>query len=354
MRSRGVIGYLTTHERIRRGRSLVVLLSRISRDLCIDVCAFSHRDIDRRALTVRCRLIGPNYSSDETVVRPIPRVIRHREPMTLTAAIGLRGWVRDCGCSVLLNEINHFDKLAVNRLLARDPAICPAIPAFWELSHRTFVALYSEGSVYVKRRVSYNRNGMIEVRRTPNTTVLKFDTNGRQVQQRRVLPTTDPDLVYEEVERLISSKHRYFVQSAAPVAEVQGDPFDLRLITQRGASGAWQVTGTYAKIISDVQGSVRVRVVPALPVLEFLFGDKAVDVIGSLRSLAVRIAEGIGGTGDYCDLGLDLAVSNSGQIFFFESNGRHDISIPYNVGDLDIWVAAVRTPMEYCYTRLIS
>lgn len=125
-------------------------------------------------------------------------------------------------------------------------------------------------------------------------------------------------------------------------------------VTLSSVSGAGQVTGTYAKIISDVQGSVRVRVVPALPVLEFLFGDKAVDVIGSLRSLAVRIAEGIGGTGDYCDLGLDLAVSNSGQIFFFESNGRHDISIPYNVGDLDIWVAAVRTPMEYCYTRLIS
>ncbi|CAI6083165.1 Endospore coat-associated protein YheD [Paenibacillus sp. JJ-100] len=147
--------------------------------------------------------------------------------------------------------------------------------------------------------------------------------------------------------------HAYLIEERIPLIRYEGRPIDLRVSVQRGEDGLWSVTGMFAKaapahtfVTNIAQGGKVMTVAEALgltaPSMELFQLESRIGMV------ALRIARTLAASLPHlADLGLDLGITRSGQVFFIECNGRDQRYGFLKAGMKDHWLLTYNKPIAY-------
>lgn len=151
----------------------------------------------------------------------------------------------------------------------------------------------------------------------------------------------------------ITRNEPFIIQQTIPLAVCAGRPFDIRMTVQRGYGGDWTLTGMFAKIappytfVSNVgQGGSAASVTETLA--SVFPGFDVQMLIDRLRSFAMQLAEALAEKLPHlADVGLDVGITEQGELYFIECNGR-DLRYGFNkAGMLHEWKMSYAHPMGY-------
>jgi hypothetical protein len=319
---------------------------RAAREAGEEMWFFSLADVDWRAGTAR----GWNGVDPVWKTRPIPAVILNRTRTTRASARRGISRLRRLG-KLVCNERNVVSKLAIHRILAKDPSLLPYLPETASLSAESVAALLSRSAnVFLKPSRASVGNGIIRISRAGANTVAEVNRLGRTERRR---------IDVRRVSSLVKGKGRgYLVQQGISLMKYRGRPVDFRVSIQRGPDGGWQCTGMVGKvarkkaIVTNLHcGGTSIRA-------EALFrewGWNESEVRAKVADLGVRIASALErGLPPIADLGLDIALDEQGHPWFIESNFR-DLRITFrNAGDRQTWISTFETPVRYAASLLRS
>ncbi|MEK4366735.1 YheC/YheD family endospore coat-associated protein [Paenibacillus sp. FSL R5-0473] len=148
-------------------------------------------------------------------------------------------------------------------------------------------------------------------------------------------------------------RHAYLIEERIPLVRYEGRPVDLRVSVQRGSDGLWGITGMFAKaapahtFVSNIaQGGKVMKLAEALGLGESGFDLARLEY--RIGLVALRIAQNLSASLPHlADLGLDLGITRSGQIYFIECNGRDQRYGFRKAGMSEHWKATYSKPMAY-------
>ncbi len=139
--------------------------------------------------------------------------------------------------------------------------------------------------------------------------------------------------------------------------EVYGDGahFDLRVIVQKDAENAWQVSGIAARLGLDGQITTNIHTGGQANEFEQVFADrgcKGEDIYaikGEICRLSLRIAEILSKTAlRLGELGLDFIVDKSNKVWFLEANRKPGRQC-FEAMDEESRIIALQRPIEYAF-----
>jgi len=123
--------------------------------------------------------------------------------------------------------------------------------------------------------------------------------------------------------------HRiYLMQPLLELRGPSGEPFDLRVLMQRGGSGRWAEAGIAARcgqengVTSNLHGGGTAR--RAKEYLSALFGSaQAARLLEELREASEDVIDRLERIyGRFSELGLDFGIERSGRLWFLEANTK--------------------------------
>ncbi|GIO12570.1 hypothetical protein J19TS2_21250 [Cohnella xylanilytica] len=120
----------------------------------------------------------------------------------------------------------------------------------------------------------------------------------------------------------------YVMQPLLELRGADGEPFDLRVLMQRGGQGSWTTAGTAVRcgrsgaVTANLHGGGTPR--SAEGYLTELFGGRAAaGLLEELREAAASVVERLEESfGRFAELGLDFGIDRSGKLWFLEANAK--------------------------------
>lgn len=219
--------------------------------------------------------------------------------------------------SHVFNAQSRYSKYEIHRLLQKQ--FRANLPVTNRYSKKALVQMMKQyDSLYIKPVSSSLGVGIINIARG-KTGKWRIKKSG-STRQRSF------NQAVAEVNRQVRKKP-YLIQKAIPLARYKGKPYDIRVVVQRGGTGAWQVTGMLGKVaskgshVTNVSRGGSVRGVPHLFQQSF---KRPKQVSGKVRSLSLRIARHLGSKlKNLADVGMDIGVDRNGKPYFIEANCRY-------------------------------
>lgn len=126
------------------------------------------------------------------------------------------------------------------------------------------------------------------------------------------------------------SNNRYQIQQGLSLMENSGRPVDFRALVQKNATGKWTLTSIVARTASNQQfvsnlarGGTLSTVKDAM-IRSNLTANAKQDMYSKLKQASLQIAQGIDTQipAHFGELGIDLAVDQSGRIWLLEVNSK--------------------------------
>ncbi|WP_018133367.1 YheC/YheD family endospore coat-associated protein [Effusibacillus pohliae] len=244
-------------------------------------------------------------------------------------------------------------KLAVHRMLAKDPAIAPYLPQTRKLrsARDVFDMLQSFPVLYLKPAQGTQGRDVYRVSRHPEAGKVRM-----QIQQaggtRRVIVNLAAQQAW--FYKTFVVQREFLVQQGIElIGDGMGRAADFRWLIQRDGNGRWQVTARVARL--GQKGSVTSNVSTGADVFESSdllrragFAPARVRaLIGEMDRLALQIAKRIERRkGEMGELGIDFAVDRGGRPWLIEVNpnpGRRMLKIL----DPAIRALSLRRALEY-------
>ncbi|MCZ8521322.1 MULTISPECIES: YheC/YheD family protein [Paenibacillus] len=126
-----------------------------------------------------------------------------------------------------------------------------------------------------------------------------------------------------------TGKRGYIVQRRLQLAQIQHNPFDLRIMVQRrkGTSSTWKVTGSYAKVAAKgyLVTNVPSGIIPVPLALKLArFGDRSLIV--QAERIALLAARHLGEHfPELRQVGFDIGIDRKRRIWIIEGNYWPDL-----------------------------
>ncbi|MBE3554800.1 MAG: YheC/YheD family protein [Thermicanus sp.] len=139
--------------------------------------------------------------------------------------------------------------------------------------------------------------------------------------------TTLPSLLHSLRQKI--KRKRYLLQKGIPLLEVERRTTDFRALVQKGRNGEWKVVSLVARIgkpgafVSNVaQGGRMERASHILS--ELRERHPTLPTIHKLKAIAREVARRLDGklSGYYGEFGIDLGVSQTGEVWLIEVNSK--------------------------------
>lgn len=170
--------------------------------------------------------------------------------------------------------------------------------------------------------------------------------------------------IYEEgldwIHRFTSGRS-FLIQPFLELNTAKKEPFDIRVLVQKNDTGAWEITGTAARVgvknalTSNLHGGGTAH--RALPVLIRELGmSGAKAALASIRELALRIPPALESHfGRLAELGIDFGIDRKvGRIWVLEVNSKPGRSSFFRIGDRRSARKSVENPILYARYLLLS
>lgn len=314
------------------------------------VCFFSFADLDLPHRAVNAYILDANGGLTRRRVG-LPPVIHYRAVAASHADKQLAGNLARMRGPRLFNTPHVSGKWNHCRWLRAEPDLNLHVPETRRYDgERSLVELLSHHKAVVLKRIWGSMGiGIIRVRRTPSGFIWECGTGA--VHPCRTLAEVVVGI------RGQTSNHDYIVQQSLELAMCRGHRFDMRCAVQRDGTGEWQFVGSSARLAGKDRIATNVARggsgMKTMPVLRAVLGESASERMADVKSLAMRAAEVLGQRERHlADLGLDIAISADGRVWFLEANSRQ---MRYSFRLSRQWPqyrACYRLPMEYGYSLL--
>jgi hypothetical protein len=140
---------------------------------------------------------------------------------------------------------------------------------------------------------------------------------------------------------------RSIIQQRLPLAELDGNPFDIRVSVQRNGLGNWQVTGMTGKQLNPERHAIVTNVAQGGIVFD-VRQRLAANWLARLESFAIAIAFQLSlKVPRLADIGLDVGVTADGFPLFIECNFR-DLRYSFaEIGMEQEWQMSYVNPVAY-------
>lgn len=242
------------------------------------------------------------------------------------------------------------NKWTVHQVLTTYPRMDRFLPETFQFSTDSMFELLNRyPSIYIKPSGGTGGRGILRVSRKTNG----FYVQGRDQARRIVTPkllTTAKLVAYTKD---WTKNQHFIVQQGINIALVDDKIHDYRVLVQKDGSGDWQVTGMVGKvggrdsITSNLHGGGE-----AMPLRKLLYSrfsrHHSEQIIVASYQLALIIADHLEKKfGRLCELGLDLAIDEDGDVWLLEVNPKPSREVFARIKDWDGYQKAIRSPIEY-------
>lgn len=217
--------------------------------------------------------------------------------------------------------VDRLAKWKMHRFYSRHPEISRYLPPTSKLTKESlenYIRLY--GTVYVKANTIHTGRGIVKVWPARNG----YDFVRVRGKFRHV--DSAPQLINKVKE--IDAKELFLVQQAVDVAEINGHPYDIRVMMMRDGMRRWQFAGMVAKVngSGSVVSNVRRGGGYVLPVATALAKSGfAPAQVRSIRNELITLSKKIMRYSEKYPFfsyqcGIDLAVDKAGRPWIIEVN----------------------------------
>lgn len=212
-------------------------------------------------------------------------------------------------------------KWSLHKFFFKSPQIRPFLPPT-SLYQPDLLGPYLDkyGTVYVKPTKTHMGKGILRVQKT---------AGGYDFVKERGEPVHVPTL--EELQKKLvqqCSEKNYIIQKGIDLAELNGRPYDIRVMMMRNGLGKWQYAGMLAKVagsdsvITNVArgGGYAVTVPHALRKSLSLPEADIRKITQQLIRLSYQVCTHFNKYRHSAQIGVDFAVDKHGKIFVIEVN----------------------------------
>ncbi|GAA0133316.1 hypothetical protein YSY43_01560 [Paenibacillus sp. YSY-4.3] len=291
--------------------------------------------------------VQSGYDYVKTTI-PTPRVIHNRALYRDAGAHRkIHNLVSQGIC--IFNVNNRYGKNVVHRLLQEDPYLSEYLPETAEASPASLRRMMSEYDDLVLKPVRGSVGyGIMRVQRDGTAWKLVYSSKNRRGWiTDRVTKENIPAWLHR---RFIQTP--YLIQQRIPLAEYDARPLDLRVTVQRGAFGAWGITGIFVKIAPQNSFLSNIgkggRPYPVGLLTQCLPARTVPDILYHVEHLSLTIARHLSSRLPLlADLGIDIGLTQEGQLYFIECNGRDQRYGFRKAGLTDIWKDTYQRPMDF-------
>ncbi|MEF2243430.1 YheC/YheD family endospore coat-associated protein [Paenibacillus sp. IITD108] len=298
------------------------------------IFGFTPNDINWRQQTVNGFFLNPQGGWTRKVV-PLPDVVYNRLPnRRAEASTSLRAFrERFVNHSIPFFNWSFLNKSDVYRLLDNDPEALVHLPesinnptpaTIKEMLEKHQFIYYKPtgGSLGIGiYRLTYQpgRGYFARFRRNNQNVLMRFKNFGSLM-------------------RMLQARHgskleNYVVQQGIRLIEMDKCPIDFRFHMHKNGRNEWVPAGIGAKKAG--RGSVTTHVksggslLTPMHALHRTFGDKADEVLERAKQVSIKLSEAIERNYPHRlgELGLDIGIDNTGEIWMFEANAKPGRSI---------------------------
>ncbi|MGG1208409.1 YheC/YheD family protein [Brevibacillus formosus] len=221
-----------------------------------------------------------------------------------------------------MRDVISSSKWSLHQFFSKSPYIRPYLPPtalYQPASLDSYVAKYS--TVYIKPTRTHMGKGIIRVWKT--------DSGGYQFVKERGEPMQAVSLadLKQQLAAQCTEKN-YVIQKGLDLAEIDGRPFDIRVMMMRNGLGKWQYAGMLAKvagadsIITNVArgGGYAVTVPHALKKSGAVTPDKIKSIVSQLIQVSHRVCAHFNKYRHSAQIGVDFAIEKAGNLSIIEVN----------------------------------
>lgn len=210
------------------------------------------------------------------------------------------------------------------------------LPETQRLNEESFWSMIDKyGVVMIKPTRGYKGKGVIQIscieegRYEFHSLYKKYEVEGK-------------NQAFEHINTHYCSNKHYIVQQKIPLANINGCPFDVRVMTQRKKnSDTWEVTGTLAKVAADkfVITNYPQKIIPLKEAIELsMVGLEIKSIQSEIERICIITAEQLGTYyEDSCLFGFDIGLDLEGEIWMIEANLKPSISMFKSLKDLSMY-----------------
>lgn len=253
--------------------------------------------------------------------------------------------------SVQVFNQGFMDKWSMYAELSKHPDIRHMVPRTARFQGRPMLKSWLRRfrSVYLKPSSGSLGEGIIVVELTPQGVVCWF-RNRRQKPVREHAAGIDG--IWNRIRPMVSGR-RYLIQPDLRLLDVDGSPFDVRLLMQRNISGRWLRTKMFARIARRGEYASNISRggsgVPLDEVLARVRPRQAERLLRDVRKVGAMVARAVENTSQ-CpvgELGIDIGIDRRLNLWLIEVNGKPHVDVVKPSTTDRAREASVRRPMEY-------
>ena len=237
-------------------------------------------------------------------------------------------------------------------LMRKDPDLRPHLPETGTYRGADSLRewLGRERELFCKPHGGMHGRGTVHIRRGAQGAC---EIRGRDPLNRRFhLSLPDEEAVWTWFHRFAGGR-KYIIQPYLDLCTASGLAYDIRALVQKNGEGKWTLTGMAARIgepgsaTSNLHGGG--TACDASGFLQAEFGaDRAEQLLEKILFLVRRVPPLMEQSfGHFFELGIDLGVDRSGNVWLLEVNSKPGRSIFKRLGKRTESVLAVRNPLLY-------
>ncbi|MNJ32245.1 Endospore coat-associated protein YheD [compost metagenome] len=309
-------------------------------------CFLRLGDIDpRKNYSIAYIRKGHDYAR---VSMPTPKVIHNR---ALYPELSAQRKIHSLAAqgTIIFNRNNRYGKDVIHRLLQENPSLSHCLPATVEAAPSSLSCMMAQYDDLILKPVRGSvGQGIMRLQRDSLGWCLTYPSKTKKAW---ITDRIDQAKLPAWLHRQIFDTP-YLVQERIPLAEYDSSPLDLRVSVQRGALGAWGVTGMFLKVApknSFISNIAKGASVYPTQLLAKCFPSKlAADALCRVEALSLSIARYLSSRLPLlADLGMDIGLTQSGKPYFIECNGRDQRYGFRKAGLSEIWQETYNKPMAF-------
>lgn len=327
-------------------RQIISFYEEAAKEYSLIPCFLRLEDIEPGKKQARGYVMNANGTYTLTTI-PKPLVIHNRGYQTSNSAKRKIKSLQNEGI-LIFNEWNRYGKFQIHKLLMKRADLLPHLPETVKFNSENLKAMMKKHKELIIKpsNGTLGKRNMKATRLADERWMLQYPYRDDWLE--KILTAGQLPIILKK----IVANEKFLIQERIKLAEIQQNPFDIRVSVQRNEHGAWQVTGMVCKVAKD--GSFVTNVArggTCLPLNEIIKNLPQLDlekVNSEVESLAMKIAGHLGKhIANLADIGLDIGITKEGFPMFIECNAR-DLRVTFRNAKLfDIWKATYMTPVGY-------